>query len=361
MPQIYELFGKPVVIHDDARRAAQCPFTTLICDGGGNRHQTKITLSRDPELARYFDNHLEKVIPGVCSIGYESEVWVVCPRRLFGFKTEESGLPLINHALQAHERDVLFAAGIPRGVDVGLWSEVYLRYEDNDSEINYHFDFIAAPLLRDITLESLCEPYSMSQDAKRTLFSAAKQGGVVAGRYQPTCTLHAAPDLSQLCILEVMTASTSGSNTTAGTNIAAAFKAALLGQDHQSPGINQRQVWGRMATQLFAKTALAEAWQGKTVWVVQDMLLDNIKRTTQLDPENVSKASTGNITFVTLAYRNDSDIPTLGVKAVYQGSAGIDFTGSDTYADILLPKSLPSKQTLLTAMLRRKPAAIVRL
>jgi len=37
-----------------------------------------------------------------------------------------------------------------------------------------------------------------------------------------------------------------------------------------------------MATQLFAKSALAEEWGGKTVWLVQDQLLKNIQLTTKL-------------------------------------------------------------------------------
>ena len=58
-----------------------------------------------------------------------------------------------------------------------------------------------------------------------------------------------------------------------GQIFSSAFKSLLLGLDYQGPGINKRQVWGRMATQLFAKSALAESWGGKTFWLVQDQLL----------------------------------------------------------------------------------------
>jgi DNA (cytosine-5)-methyltransferase 1 len=85
------------------------------------------------------------------------------------------------------------------------------------------------------------------------------------------------PDLSNLFILEVMTASTSVSDTENSTDMRSAFRNALLVSEHTSPGINKRQVWGRMVTQLFAKTALAHVWGGRTIWVIQDSLLHNIE------------------------------------------------------------------------------------
>jgi hypothetical protein len=95
------------------------------------------------------------------------------------------------------------------------------------------------------------------------------------------------PDLSNLFILEVMTASTSGSDTENSTDMRNAFRNALLVSAHTSPGINKRQVWGRMVTQLFAKTALAHKWHGRTIWVIQDSLLHNIELTTRLKTANV--------------------------------------------------------------------------
>ncbi len=72
------------------------------CDGGGNRHQTKIKLTDDHELRTYFDKELKSVIPGVCSIDYGTEAWVVCPRRLLGFKHDSMDLPEVNFSLHRH-------------------------------------------------------------------------------------------------------------------------------------------------------------------------------------------------------------------------------------------------------------------
>jgi hypothetical protein len=43
------------------------------------------------------------------------------------------------------------------------------------------------------------------------------------------------------------------------------------------------------------------------------------------------------------------------------GDSGIEFNGSDTFTDILLPKLAPPKVELLKAILKRKLDAIFRL
>src|SRR6185437_3834215 len=108
-------------------KASNCPFTGNICDGGGNRHQTKITFTDGHELRSVFDQNLNTVVPAVCSIDYGLDQWVVCPRRLLGFKNEYSAIPSTNHYLQEHEKAVLLAAGIKAGIEYGVWSEIYLR------------------------------------------------------------------------------------------------------------------------------------------------------------------------------------------------------------------------------------------
>jgi hypothetical protein len=49
MPSIFELFGFPVDDRspevEQIRKSRQCPFMDAICDGGGNRYQTKIKLT----------------------------------------------------------------------------------------------------------------------------------------------------------------------------------------------------------------------------------------------------------------------------------------------------------------------------
>ena len=50
------------------------------------------------------------------------------------------------------------------------------------------------------------------------------------------------------------------------------YAAGLLDERGQSPGVNIRQVWARMASQLIVKSEIANEWGGSAIWVVQDAL-----------------------------------------------------------------------------------------
>jgi hypothetical protein len=86
-----------------------------------------------------------------------------------------------------------------------------------------------------------------------------------------------------ITILEIMTSSTSGGNKEKRTQIAMACEDAILhGEKHNAPGINYRQVWARMVSQLIVKSQVGMAWGGKTIWLVQDVLTDYISKSTAL-------------------------------------------------------------------------------
>ena len=151
MPTIFEVFGFPVADRtqqaETVRQSRTCPFMGEICDGGGNRYQTKIKLTAQEPLSDYFHPDITEVIPGICSIQAGDDIWVVCPRRLFSAKCDAAGIPTVNRALQPYESDLLIHAGVPQGVDIGVWSEVALKHRVDDAEINYQFDYILAPLV----------------------------------------------------------------------------------------------------------------------------------------------------------------------------------------------------------------------
>ena len=376
MPIIYEIFGKPVKIIAPtdlkARKLALCPFTESLCDGGGNRHQTKITLAKKPPLREFFDDSLDKVIPGVCSICYgaeksknnDREARVVCPRRLLGFKNESNNIPDTNVALKKHEREIMLSAGIPRNIDIGVWAEVYLRYGDNEtnSQVDYHFDFVAAPIIKNVDETEFTKLFDLTQAQFKEIVSLARKSKLCNGKTGQNLNFSIVPDLTHPYIFEIMTASTSGSNTEKGTDIASAFTAAILGREAKSPGINKRQVWGRMATQLFSKSALAEFWGGKAFWIVQDQLLQNIEKTTMLSVEQIEPTATGNINFISMTYsRSQEQESEIVLKNSYENRAGISFSGNNAAVDILLPKVFPDKTELLKAILRRKLSAVIRL
>ena len=174
----------------------------------------------------------------------------------------------------------------------------------------------------------------------------------------------AIPNLQNPFVIEVMTASTSGSNRSKRTDIASSFEDAILQRGHEAPGINKRQVWGRMITQLFAKSALAESWGGKALWVVQEEFLKDIEAKQQLDLDVTPSADRSTINFVWSSYEereNDGEDPSLQHKNTKSAVAGVDFDGSDTCADILIPEHKPPRSKLLEAVLRSELAARLRL
>lgn len=298
MRNFYEVFGHSLsdtsLIATTNRANARCPFTETDCDGGGNRYQTKIKLNSKPHLQKVFNPQLSSVIPGICSIDCgNNDIWAVCPRRMFGFRPNE---PIsTNFSLKNHEREALLAAGLPKNTELGIWSEVSLNYksEENgeDLEINYHFDFIISRIFKDIHLSDALSNYGINSDSEdiKKIIDSAKKGKYITrdrrritANYIANTTLDIFPDLDSPFFIEVMTASTSGSDTNKGTNISSSFEKAILGKEYTCPGINKRQVWGRMGTQLFSKSALAKYWGGKLIWIVQDKLLENIELTTKL-------------------------------------------------------------------------------
>ena len=365
MPKFYEVYGNDVYDNKSSvvaeRKAAYCPFIESTCDGGGNRHQTKIRLENS-SLREKFNDELSSVIPGVCSIEYGNDVWIVCPRRLLGFKAKPEPI-IVNASLKNHEREALLAAGLPRNIELGVWSEVYLQYGDEETSINYHFDFVISKIEKGITFSEMLSLHNVSLESDiEELKTSAKKGKYFSGRLDPNKSIEYLPNLDSPFIIEVMTASTSGSDTDAGTDIASSFTQAILGNAHNCPGINKRQVWGRMATQLFAKSALAESWGGKTIWLVQDQLLKNIELTTKLKVESAIESSHGAVNFLSMKYKSsEKGINSLSLSNYSEKSAGISFDGNNECTDILLPKVYPDKKELLKSVLRRELSAIIKL
>ena len=371
MPKFFEIYGDtPYSKSDEFKsRVAHCfcPFTEARCDGGGNRHQTRIRLSDDHQLRPFFKSGIDTVVPAVCAIGPSADQsWIVCPRRIFGFSAIKDDELKINDGLCEHEKEMLLASGAPTGVEVAIWPEVYLQFQSEEVEIDYHFDFVAAEIKRNTSIKEQCSNIGVTENNYLDeVLNSARKGGYLNGRVTVDTKLEFLPDLRSPIIFEVMTASTSGSNREKGTDIASAFTDVIMSRQHEGPGINKRQVWGRMATQLFAKTALAENWGGKTIWVVQDELLKNIETTTKMSLQNSTSAQKGEfINFAVLGYKQNSDgdaPPIVEYKGMRIGNSGLSGEGTGACVDILLPKVLPPIATLMNAVLRRSPVALIKL
>jgi hypothetical protein len=370
MPQVYELFGFPVNNRsfdvERSRKAGLCPFMQFRCDGGGNRHQTRIRLQPGDALSTYFESGIESIIPGICSINAGDDTWVVCPRRLFAARNSHETVPVANEGLQAHEAAVLLQAGFQRGETIGIWSEVSLKQQSEESEFNYHFDFVIMPLIT-TTLLSFLDQFNLTgtmkdQEIRRFASQMRKCGYYTSNIKDIANTAARFPQIEHPLIFEVMTASTSGSDTTHETDIRGAFRNAILNREYESPSINKRQVWGRMVTQLFAKTALAQAWGGQTLWIIQDELLRNIELTTLLKTPTLRRRPGSEINLIVMQYTDTLDgYKTITLKEALTGDSGLDFGGDDTFTDILLPKIVPAKLEFVRAVLRRSIDAVVQL
>ena len=250
MSIVHELYGKALAESGDQRgsfREAACPYMSgEQCDGGGNRDMARWSATAQP-LAPFFDSSVGVKsggwIPcGVCSVEIAGQAWAICPRRLLTIDSGEvsnAQLPLVRRILQL--------GGFSSGETVQVWSEVQLR--SSSENLNYRLDY------------------------------------VLVG------------DSGAPVIVEVMTASTSGGNKAKRTDIQSAFCDAVLYaegvlQDRsQSPGVNARQVWARMASQLVVKSQIANAWGGRTIWVVQDTLASYMRDKTGLRLDEMRSTS----------------------------------------------------------------------
>lgn len=246
-PQATAPQGAPTVaVEPRLFREARCPFMNAVCDGGGNRDMARIPAS-DQSLGPYFERSVGKstsgFIPcGVCSIRLPRDgiVWAICPRRLFCFTEEGVGK---EHMELANR--IFSIAGFQARDEISVWSEISLRESGKSGRsFNYRLDYV---------LRSKSRP-------------------------------------SQPVIVEVMTCSTSGGNKSQGKDIQGAFRRAVISTHSlsghsgpiEAPGVNVRQVWARMASQMIAKSEAANSWGGCTIWVVQDTLVDYISKNTAL-------------------------------------------------------------------------------
>jgi len=151
-------------------------------------------------------------------------------------------------------------------------------------------------------------------------------------------------------IVEVMTSSTSGGNKKKRSCIPQAFEDCMLGIPHMVPGINYRQVWARMASQLIVKSQAAMAWGGKTIWVLQDLLADYISTSTALDLHKFVAEHTDEVNILAYSYGDKyrqtekSKTVSLDDSTLYAGSirTNSDAENKPCFQDIVLASVVSS-------------------
>lgn len=224
---------------------------------------------------------VERKRPGICTIRSGSSDWMVCPNRLFALDSLEPTEMRAYAGLSPAVRDVLEALGATpsiAGCPIGVWAEIRIDQSRGKKRFNYRFDFILNPVSR-LSPEGFVGQWSVNKESVSHAFARLSAS---ADGYVPT-RVSGWP-----IVVEVMTASTSGSNQAKSTGIKPAFYNAWNASRGEAslqsiaPGPNARQVWGRMVSQLIAKSEAGEHWGGRTVWLMQDLLLTHLTETTHI-------------------------------------------------------------------------------
>lgn len=329
MPKIFEIFSYPIADRSPAaeanRQNARCSFMRRDCDGGGNRYLSDVDLRNKPDLAGLFPGR-ERVRAGVCSIKLSAAgaPWIVCPRRLLALNRT----PEENRSYQeASQQKLLSLTGVGRGTRIGVWSEVKIKYKEDvgnaKKRFDYTFDYVLVPVGR-ISGKELEE--LLGQPFKRIQPRLVKNGYALSVR-EGEPHVEDFP-IGNPTIIEVMTSSTSGGNKAKRTTIPMAFEDAMMGRAHNAPGINFRQVWARMVSQLIVKSEAAIGWGGKCVWLLQDVLISYICESTALDIRRFLSENTSEVNMLSFSYGNKYE----------QGTGVIELTAADLFAGPMAPQ-----------------------
>lgn len=324
------------------------------CDGGGNRYLSNVDLKRSPALARLFPGRAE-IPSGVCSLQLKPDEspWIVCPRRLLVLGRANAG----TRQYQNYAESLLVRhAGYDAGTKVGIWPEVKMKHHDNarKKSFDYTFDYILMPIGR------ASSSYVEEATGKRwgQLKSLIQKAGYTLSLGRDGHYVEDFP-MGNPSIVEIMTSSTSGGNKRKRTTIPMAFEDAMLGKMHEGPGINYRQVWARMVSQLIVKSEVGLSWGGKAFWVLQDSLSDYITTSTALDFGNFVATTASEVNVISLSYgdqrKNASGILELNVGEFYAGPiSSSGQTAQPCFQDMIRAPACPPKELLLTLLSKKK-------
>lgn len=360
MPKIYELFGYPINDRSskvtESRKKAFCPFISDRCDGGGNRFMSEIDLRNHIELKQLFPN-MDSVPSGVCSIQVSNDTspWIICPRRLLYM-----GRKANNTILKGETQNLLLEkCGFPKGTEIGIWAETKVKYINDDEEdksaFDYTFDYVLMPIGKVTKEQAIID----SGIEWKKLEKQLRDSGHTFAMRNEELYIEDFP-IGNPVIVEVMTSSTSGGNKKKRSCIPQAFEDCMLGKPHLAPGINYRQVWARMASQLIVKSQAAMAWDGKTIWVLQDLLADYISTSTALDLHKFVAEHTNEVNVLAFSYGNNykhikpNKTVSLNNSVLYAGP--IKSNNNDLqpcFQDIVLASVCPPRSVLLAALCKK--------
>lgn len=365
MPKIYELLGYPISDNSPAviesRKKAYCPFISGVCDGGGNRFMSDIDLSAHEELKELFPG-LTHVPSGVCSIQISEDTspWIICPRRLL-YMGKNANNGILRGETQTR---LLEKCDFPKGTEIGIWAEAKVKYtndvsDEDTSAFDYTFDYVLMPLGRVTKAKAIADSGLEWSALQRNL----RDSGHTFAHRDGELFVEDFP-IGNPVIVEVMTSSTSGGNKKKRSCIPQAFEDCMLGKPHLAPGINYRQVWARMASQLIVKSQAAIAWNGKTIWVLQDLLADYISSSTALDLRKFIAEHTDEVNILAFSYgqnykhAQENETVSLDNSVLYAGPIRADNSNDPQpcFQDIVLASVCPPRSVLIAALSKKTMA-----
>ena len=363
MSKIFELYGYRLDSWNEKaaenRAKAWCPFMDAECDGGGNRHLSALDLHANPHLRKFFPKK-KRVQSGVCSLRLrdDEQPWIVCPRRLLSLRAQTQS------EYQTHVRNQLAkCAELASGKTYRAWSEVRMKIEMTDSDqkaksFDYTFDYIIAGAGR----RKLAEIATLIGKGPRATLSLAEANGYTLAFRDGEYWIDDFP-ADPITIVEIMTSSTSGGNRKRRTQIAMAFEDAVIDPaNHNGPGINYRQIWARMVSQLIVKSQVGIEWGGKTFWLLQDVLAQYISTTTALDLSRYIAQHPHEVNILAFGYgdidrKNTGPIINLEDSTFYAGPI-TENTGEGPakgFVEIIKIGALPEKDHLWRSLFQKAP------
>lgn len=366
--QVFELFGYPADSWNEQAaanmRQCNCPFMGAECDGGGNRYASGIDLSKNKGLRPLFPGK-SLVQAGVCSLQLKpgEQPWIVCPRRLLNYRESESKSPQ-----SLLKKRLCQLAELPKGLRYAVWPEIKmkcpLQTNGRTAVFDYTFDYVIAALRR-VSLRQAADMLGAKEDNVRELledsgFTTAFRGGEWFCDDFPS---------APFVIVEVMTSSTTGGNKKCRTQVSQLFEDTvrrLSGESVEAagPGINYRQVWARMVSQLLVKSQIALRWGGLTFWVLQDLLADYITKTTALDLNEFLSERCSEVNVISGGYgRNVDPKARKGALAdiddikLYSGTVSGTSSSEKSFSDIIKLGAVPDVAELWRHLVRKRPCS----
>lgn len=226
-----------------------------------------------------------------------------------------------------------------------------MRKRQKRNLFDYTFDYLIASL----GLKKISDVAKTLGTSEAKVKRQAEQNGYTIAARNGDYFIEDFP-VGKLNIIEIMTSSTSGGNRRRGTTIQQSFVNAIRGLPHESPGINYRQVWARMVSQLIVKSQIGTSWGSKTIWILQDSLGDYITRSTGLNLLKLISQVPKEVNLLALKYddeRDENGCLKLKERSLYAGE--IPRITSDTDFNKLLQAAIIPDMDLIRARLIAKP------